>query len=31
MWLATRQPDSIDAAVTFYGAQNIDFIDSKPR
>ena len=25
MWLATRQPDSIDAAVTFYGAQNIDF------
>lgn len=25
LWLATRQPDSVDAVVAYYGAQNIDF------
>lgn len=25
LWAATRQPDSVDAAVTYYGIQNIDF------
>lgn len=25
MWLATRNPDSVAAAVTYYGAQHIDF------
>lgn len=25
LWLGTRQPDSIDAVVAYYGAQNIDF------
>lgn len=25
LWLATRQPDSIDAVVAYYGSQNIDF------
>lgn len=25
LWLATRQPDSVSAAVAYYGAQNIDF------
>jgi carboxymethylenebutenolidase len=27
LWLATRQPVSVDAVVAFYGAQNIDFVD----
>ncbi|MFZ4518505.1 MAG: dienelactone hydrolase family protein [Microthrixaceae bacterium] len=25
LWLATRQPDSVDAVVAHYGSQNIDF------
>lgn len=25
LWAATRQPDSVDAVVAYYGAQNIDF------
>lgn len=25
LWVATRQPDSVDAVVAYYGAQNIDF------
>jgi len=25
LWLATRQPESVDAVVLYYGAQNIDF------
>ncbi|MFM7509654.1 MAG: dienelactone hydrolase family protein [Actinomycetota bacterium] len=25
LWLGTRQPDSVDAVVAYYGAQNIDF------
>jgi carboxymethylenebutenolidase len=25
LWLATRQPDSVDAVVAYYGSQNIDF------
>lgn len=25
LWLATRQPESVDAVVAYYGAQNIDF------
>lgn len=27
LWLATRQPASVDAVVAYYGAQNIDFDD----
>ena len=27
LWLATRQPESVDAVVLYYGAQNIDFDD----
>ncbi len=27
LWLATRQPESVDAVVAYYGAQNIDFDD----
>ena len=27
LWLATRQPDSVDAVVAYYGTQNIDFDD----
>lgn len=27
LWLATRQPDSVAAAVAYYGTQNIDFDD----
>ena len=27
LWLATRQPDSVDAVVAYYGTQNIDFED----
>lgn len=27
LWLATRQPDSVDAVVAYYGVQNIDFDD----
>ena len=25
LWVATRQPDSVDAVVAYYGVQNIDF------
>ncbi len=25
LWVATRQPDSVDAVVAYYGSQNIDF------
>lgn len=27
LWVATRQPDSVDAVVAYYGIQNIDFED----
>jgi len=27
LWAATRQPDSVDAVVAYYGIQNIDFVD----
>jgi carboxymethylenebutenolidase len=27
LWAATRQPDSVDAVVAYYGVQNIDFAD----
>jgi len=26
LWAATRQPDSVDAVVAYYGIQNIDFV-----
>lgn len=29
LWLATRQPESVDAVVAYYGAQNIDFEELK--
>lgn len=27
LWLATRQPASVDAVVAYYGSQNIDFVE----
>lgn len=29
LWLSARLPDEITAAVTFYGTQDIDFVDSR--
>ena len=31
LWLAARQPESVDAVVVYYGSQDIDFADLRAR